>query len=177
MKLFNIKKEIAFIEKDININIDGLGIVMYSPKTVSYIKEGTDFLNDEFIKPEDVSKHVMDCDITGFCTGSPGNYILKIRYGYPSEEIESEYNIITRLGLKVKDNKVNFVDLYFLSGWNKEVNNEQIINVNNGFYHITCLTKKPESGKYGDNQVIYIYFNKLNSKPKLKYKGVPILYK
>ena len=48
MVLFDLfsKNKNLFVEKDIIIDIDGLGIAFYSPKTVSYIKKDYDFLNN-----------------------------------------------------------------------------------------------------------------------------------
>lgn len=179
MGLFDLfsKKKNLFVEKDIIIDIDGLGIAFYSPKTVSYIKKDYDFLNNEFMKPEDIANHIMKCDISAFCTGSPGKFILKIRKGNPSNEKYNEYDIVTRLGINVKDNRINFVDLFWLSSWDTDVSSEQTIELDNGYYYITAMTKIPESKKYGDNQIIYLYFDKVNSKPKLKYYGAPILFK
>lgn len=45
-------------EKDINIEIDGMGIVMYSPKTVEGIPQGYDYLSNEYSIPGQVAEHL-----------------------------------------------------------------------------------------------------------------------
>lgn len=175
--ILNRKQDKVFKEKEIIMEIDGPGIAFYSPKTVSFIKKDYDFLNNDFMKPEDIANHVMKCDISAFCTGSPGKYILKIREGNPTLELLSEFDIITRLGIIVKDNKINFVDLFWLSSWDTEIPDDQVLKIDNGKYYITSMTKLPESKKYGDNQIIYMYFDKTRSMPRLKYKGAPMLFR
>ena len=58
--------------------------------------------------------------------------------------------------------------------WNAECPNNQFVEVENGFYHITLCSNIPESEVLGDNQEIFVYLNKLDTMPKLKYAGVPI---
>ena len=76
-----------FQEKDIDLMIDGMGIVFYSPETNKDIPEGYDFFGKEYEKPEDVVKHIKMGDVVGFCTGTGGNFTLKFREGYPNEEL------------------------------------------------------------------------------------------
>ena len=47
-----------FEEKDIELCIDGMGIVFFSPKTTKDIPEGIDFFNQEYSAPADVSAHL-----------------------------------------------------------------------------------------------------------------------
>ena len=51
------KKKMYFEEKDIELCIDGMGIVFFSPKTTKDIPEGMDFFNQEYSAPADVSAH------------------------------------------------------------------------------------------------------------------------
>lgn len=105
--------------------------------------------------------------MVGFCTGSPGDYILKFRQGYPDAHIETTYLIGIRLGICVDDGKIYIRDLYELMEWNKECDENMQINVKNGIYHITLQTQIPDSGIVGDNQVIYVYLNELDEMPQL----------
>ena len=91
----------AFKEKDIHLSIDGMGIVFYSPETNKNIPEGCDFFNEEYSKPEDVSKHIKKGDVVGFCTGSSGTYTLRFREGYPAESLLEEYSVAIRLGIDI----------------------------------------------------------------------------
>ena len=81
-----------FEEKDIELCIDGMGIVFFSPKTTKDIPEGIDFFNQEYSAPADVSAHLKKGDVVGFCTGSGGDFILKFREGYPDDRINNEYS-------------------------------------------------------------------------------------
>lgn len=164
-----------FAEQDMELVIEGMGIVMYSPKTVSGIPEGYDYFNHEYALPEQVAEHIKKGDMVGFCTGSGGSYTLKIREGYPTGELEEEYPTAIRLGIDVQDDKICFIDLFWLTEWYDECPPEQILKIEKGYYHITLLTRKPETGRWGDHQVIYVYLNKLASMPELNWNGVPQL--
>ena len=53
---------------------------------------------------------------------------------------------------------------------------DQILSLPDGYYHITACTKRPESGYRGDDQIICLYFNKLEEMPELTWPGVPYLF-
>lgn len=89
-----------FEEKDIELCIDGMGIVFFSPKTTKDIPEGIDFFNQEYSAPADVSAHLKKGDVVGFCTGSGGDFILKFWEGYPDDRINNEYSVSARLGIR-----------------------------------------------------------------------------
>ena len=165
-----------FVEKDITLETEGMGIVMYSPKTVKGILEGYDYLSNEYTIPSQVAEHLKKGDMVGFCTGSGGNYILKVRKGYPDSEISEQYPISIRLGIDIQDNKMCFIDLFWLMEWYDDCPAEQSIEIENGYYHITLLTCKPASGIWGDSQIIYVYLNKLSTMPELTWQGVPELF-
>lgn len=164
------------ISEDIKLFTDGMGIVIYSPKVMSSTEEGSDFLTDEFFEPSDVAAHIKAGDITGFCTGSGGEFNLKIREGYPDGDISEEYPVAIRLAIKVEDRKLSFIDLFWLSEWSNDIPEDQTITVDDGIYHLTVLTRQPESGIWGDDQDIYIYMNKLEEMPELRWEGVPMLF-
>ncbi len=164
------------ISKDISIYIDGLGIVFYSPDMVTDIAVGNNFLMQEFNRPADIGAHIRKGDITAFCTGTPGQFKLHFRSGYPDEIINEEYPVDIRLGLQVKGGKIHVIDLYWLMEFTPECPQEQVVEVKDGFYHITALTRKPDSGRWGDNQTIYIYLNELPEMPELTWNGAPSLF-
>lgn len=166
-----------FAEKDIHLEIEGMGIVMYSSQTVQGIPKGYDYLSNEYTEPGQVAEHLRNGDMVGFCTGSGGNYLLKIREGYPSAEIDEKYPISVRLGLEVKDNRVCFIDLFWLMEWYDDCPEEQCLRIGNGYYHVTLSTNKPASGIWGDNQIIYVYLNRLPAMPQVAWQGVPQLFK
>lgn len=164
-----------FAKKDIKLSIDGMGIVMYSPKTVAGIPEGYDYFHNEYALPKQVAEHIKKGDMVGFCTGSGGEYTLKIRKGYPSEALTEEYPLAIRLGIDVQDDQICFIDLFWLTEWYNECPLEQTLKIKKGYYHITLLTRKPETGRWGDHQVIYVFLNRLPSMPELTWTGIPLL--
>lgn len=163
-------------EKDINLEIEGMGIVMYSPKNMEEIPEGYDYLTNEYNRPQQVAEHLRKGDVVGFCTGSGGRYNLKVRSGYPSAEIEKENPISIRLSIEVKDEQICFIDLFWLMEWYNDCPKEQCVNVPNGYYHVTILTSKPQTNIWGDNQEIYIFLNAIEEMPQLTWTGVPQLF-
>lgn len=165
-----------FEEKNIELSIDGMGIVFYSPETTKDIPEGIDFFKKEFTNPDDVAEHLKKGDIVGFCTGSGGDFLLKYRKGYPDEDILKEYSICARLGIDIKDDKLCMIDLFWLMEWSSNCPEEQILYIEPGYYHITLCTKCPDSGIWGDNQTIYVYLNKMNEMPAINWSGVPQLF-
>lgn len=165
----------GFANKEIALSTEWPGIVIYSPGAV-VCDEGDDYFTKEFNTPEKVAAHLQKGDIIGFNTGSSGDYRLKIREGYPSEELLKEYQVAIRLALKVDGGKVSVIDLLWLTEWSDEVPEEQAIGMPDGIYHVTVLTKKPESGIWGDNQEIYIFFKSVDAMPELKWTAVPCLF-
>lgn len=161
--------------KEIKLDISGLGIIIYSDFAVKHIKEDEDYFSSHYESDRQVLKHVYKGSIVGFCTSSPGSYTLKIKDGYPDENEIELYEFTMRLGIQVKGGRVYFRDLYDLMEWTHQCQEDQIMDLSDGFYHITLCTNIPETGVIGDNQIINIYFNKLDKMPKLKFDGVPTL--
>ena len=160
---------------DLRLSTDGAGIVLYSEKAIT-CDEGGDYFSKEFSTPEMVAEHISKGDIIGFNTGSSGEYDIKIRSGYPSKEMLAEYPIAIRLALDVKGEKVNIIDVLWLSEWSDVVPKEQTILLEEGIYHVTVMTKKPDSGIWGDNQEIYMFFKNIDEMPYMAWKGVPYLF-
>jgi hypothetical protein len=161
---------------DMPIVIDGMGIVFYSDKATEHIKEGEDYLSTKYSKPEQVAEHIRRGDIVGFCTGSSGDYMLKFRSGYPNTNLMEQYPVSARLAIVVDGGKISVIDLFWLMDWSTECPSEQQIEIEDGIYHITLLTKIPETEIWGDNQIIYVYLNRLDKMPELSWQGVPQLY-
>lgn len=162
------------LNKDLILDINGLGMIMYSDFATSHIAEGEDYFSRNYQTPQQVANHIMDGSIVGFCTSSPGRYILKLRSGYP---IASDLNLAEfklRLGIEIRDGRMCIRDLYDLMNWKKNCPSSQHIELENGFYRITLYGDVPSSGVLGDNQVIYVYLSRLDSMPELRYEGVPM---
>lgn len=163
------------VKKDILLEIDGLGVIMYSPDAVSFIQENEDYLTTKYLTAKQVSEHVNAGTIIGLGTGSPGTYILKIRSGYPDEAILDSSDYVLRLGIKVNEGTVYFRDLYDLMEWTSECPNDQSIQLEDGNYHVTVYSNLPQSKIRGDGQEIHIFFKQLDAFPAIKYNGVPTL--
>lgn len=162
-----------FHEQVLTLSTDGPGIVMYSDANMSYVSEGEDFFSKEFQNPDNVAEHIRKGDIIGFNTGSSGTYNITVRTGYPSEKVLEEYPIAIRLALDVKGGSVSVIDLFWLTEWSSEVPDEQKIFLPDGIYHVTVMTRKPDSNIWGDNQKIFMYFNRIEEMPQLTWRGVP----
>lgn len=163
------------LKQEINISITGLGVVLYSPFAVDQIKDGEDYLTSNFWHPEKVAEHVNACQLSAFCTGSPGKFRLNLTDGiYPENDINNAMAKI-RLGIEVRDQTLCFRDLYDLMEWTPACPSEQVISMPNGFYLLTVFTQLPDSGILGDNQTITIHFQPVQSRPALAWNGVPDL--
>ena len=164
-----------FHEQMLTLSTDGPGIILYSDANMNYVPEGEDFFSKEFSAPDKVAEHIQKGDIIGFNTGSPGVFDITVRTGYPSEKMLEEYPIAIRLALDVKGGSVSVIDLFWLTEWSSEVPNEQKIFLPDGIYHVTVMTRTPDSNIWGDHQKIFMYFNRIEEMPQLTWRGVPSL--
>jgi hypothetical protein len=157
------------------LDIAGLGFIIYSPFAAAAIRPGENYLEKEFVDPAQVEKQALEGKIVGVSTGTPGRFLLEIRKGYPANEGLEEYNYALRLGVEVRDRTLCIRDLYDLMQWSPECPVNQRIDLDDGYYHVTLLSRKPESGFLGDDQEVLVYLQKLSEMPKLRYNGVPTL--
>ena len=160
----------------VHLDIDGMGIVFYSAETMKDVIPNTDFLSSEFTSPQQIANHIKKGDITAFCTGSSGSFDIHFFEGYPSVDILEKFPVSIRLALDVQGGSIQFCDLFWLSKWNTDFPKNQMIELPDGYYEMTVCTCLPESGCWGDEQTIYIYFNKVDKMPELTWTGVPYLF-
>lgn len=158
---------------DLLLNINGMGIIIYSDYAVSQIAEGEDYFSNNYYDSEQVLNHIYNGTIVGFCTSSPGTYILKIREGYPAKTDLDISEFKLRLGICVKGKRIYFNDLFALMNWKTDYTDMPTLELEDGYYHITLLGNVPNSGILGDNQELLVYLNKLDMMPELKYNGIP----
>jgi hypothetical protein len=71
------------MDYEMRVSIGGMGIVLFSAKTMSYVSEGIDFMMTAFMQAEDIAGHINKGDITGFCTGSGGDFDMHFLSGAP----------------------------------------------------------------------------------------------
>lgn len=162
---------------DMKLFLDGMGIVLYSDGAVKDIKDGENYFAKEYGLPNQVASHINKGDIVGFSTGTSGDFTLKFRSGYPSIEILNQYPLCIRLAIVVEGGRICVKDLFWLMEWNNDCPVNQQIEIEDGIYHITLCTNKPQSGIWGDNQTIFVYLNRLDEMPKMNWLGVPELFR
>lgn len=156
------------------LDIAGLGIIMFSPSFLPEIENGEDYLSSNFMRPEDVQRHLQTGSLVAFATSTPGSFILRLREGYPSAADIQQSEFKLRLGIR-SDGRIIFRDLYDLLDWSDNFSVEPALELNSGIYHVTLISNPPPSGILGDRQVIYIYFNLLPAFPALATEGIPTL--
>lgn len=162
-------------ERELTLEIQGLGIVMYSPSSARHIQAGEDYLSQKYLNGEQVQPHIQAGSLVSFGTGSPGTYRLRFRDGYPGESLLSRSQARLRLGLHVVDGLVYFRDLYDLMDWNPVCPDGQTLELANGYYHVTLCTSRPASGVIGDDQLVLVYLQPLPEMPALAKTGIPSL--
>jgi len=161
--------------REIRLDIVGIGIVFHSPQSAEHIKEGTDYLASSYTSEQQVQAHIQKGDIVAFGTGSPGTFILKFHCSYPDERYLLTCDCKLRLALHCRGGKVCFRDLYELMDWQSECSPNQVIELEDGIYHVTLCSNRPPSGVLGDNQEIHMFLHKVDTFPRLAKEGIPTL--
>jgi hypothetical protein len=161
--------------KEIVLDIVGLGIVFYSPGAARHIAEGDNYLASNYTTAQQVQSHIQKGTIVGFGTASPGTFILKFHSGYPDETSLQNCDYKLRLGLHCPGGLVCFKDLYELMDWHADCPPNQVLELDDGFYHVTLCSNRPASGVLGDKQEILVYLQKLDAFPRLAKEGIPML--
>jgi hypothetical protein len=158
---------------ELTMDIAGLGLILYSPGAMPKIAPKTNFLRSGFMDPESVASHARRGDLVGFCTSSPGTYILRFHEGYPPAIELDEADFKLRLGVICKGGQLCVRDLYDLISWDPNCPANQVIPLPDGEYHVTLCGDRPSSGVLGDDQLVEVWLNPLPKFPELKIVGVP----
>jgi hypothetical protein len=161
--------------REVSLEIGGLGLILYSPPAVAHIAEGANYLQAHFWERAAVARHIMDCQLTAFCTGSPGTFRLRFKDGLPDESDFQAAEFKLRLGLQVHGGMVCVRDLYDLLAWSAECPPDQQFPVADGWYRLTVYSSRPSSGILGDGQLIEVALERVECKPALRWEGVPSL--
>lgn len=167
--------EMAQLLRQIDLDLQGLGIILYSPFAVAHIADGADYLGEHFSDPGDVARHVRECRLTAFGTGSPGRFILTFSVGEPDDGVVQAAEFKLRLGLEVRDGRFCVRDLYDLMQWSPKCPDSQRVLAEDGFYRLTVYSSSPPSGILGDDQEISVCMEPVATKPDLRWDGVPSL--
>ncbi|HZZ77950.1 MAG TPA: hypothetical protein VFE62_05510 [Gemmataceae bacterium] len=153
--------------REIEIDVSGLGIILYSPRHAAHIAEGFDYLRSSYRTLKQVQAHLQDGTIVAFYTGSPGIFFLTLHDGPPPTNRLSQCEFKLQLGLHCAGGQVNFRDLYDLMRWTSECPAEQTAQMLDGYYQVTLCSEMPESSIIGNNQSIDIYFEARNAPSEL----------
>jgi hypothetical protein len=156
----------------VRLDIDGLGIIFYSPFAVSHIAVGEDYLQRSFVESEDIVRHVNACTLSAFGTGGPGKYELIIDAGDADRDAWDRAQFKLELGLEVRDGVVCFRDLYDLLDWDPDCPAGQRIAMPDGFYRIAAYRSYAEVGRI---QPVALNFTKTDRCPSLAYTDAPHL--
>lgn len=155
------------------VDVSGLGIIIYSPFATQSISAGEDYFTASFSSGPLVSNHLRKGTIIGIATGSPGHYVISaLLGGYPAET----FDFVVRVALEVRNGIVCVRDLYDLMDWAPECPSEQRFCCPDGKYEVMAYSNRPASGIIGDNQSILLTFNEISEIPELSQDGIPILY-
>src|SRR5262249_1383943 len=146
---------------DIRLHINDVGIIFFSPESVKHIEEGEDYFTANYSTPDKVLSHVLQGTLVGFCTGTPGDFILRFHCGYPDNAYLKHCEFALRLGFRCVGGTVCFRDLHDLRAWSKSCLPQQTLSLPDGTYHVTVCSDRPDSGTLGDDQLIDIYFQPL----------------
>jgi hypothetical protein len=160
---------------EMNLQICGLGFIMYSEPAVAHIPIGADYLQEHFWQGVDVARHVMQGGLTTFCTGTPGRFKLRFTVGEPNENAVEAAEFKLRLALDIQGGVLCVRDLYDLMHWSSECPKEQQLAISDGWYRLTVFSSSPDSGILGDGQTIDIRLEPTANKPRINWDGVPHL--
>lgn len=159
----------------IELELDGLGVILYSPFAVAQIHEGEDYLGEHFTAADEVNQHIEAGTLVGFGTGSPGTFKLHFLRGVPTEDELARHEFKLRLAIEIRDRTLCVRDLYDLMEWRVHCPEHQQLEVDDGFYRITVCSDVPESGVLGDDQAVFVYLDPSRELPRVRHEGVPIL--
>jgi len=163
--------------KTINLSITGLGFIIYSPFAVAHIAEGEDYFSNHHMYADQIVEHTNKGTIVDIATGTPGDFILHLFQGIPDYQETDEQRIMLQLGLKVRSCEVHIRDVYDLMAWTRQPPSEQVVTLEDGFYSLIVDSRRPESGVWGDYQVVNMYFEPTFELPIFDYNDFPLLYK
>ncbi len=155
-----------------HLTIEGLAIIFYSPWAVQHIRPGADYLQEAFLEPPDIARHVNASSLTGFGTGGPGDYELIVSLDPPDAEELRRAQFQLELGLEVRDGTVCFRDLYELIHWTPDCPPGQSLRLDDGYYRVIAHTT---FAPVGETQRIHLSLLPVPERPELHFTGAPEL--
>lgn len=159
----------------VKLRVDGLGLILYSPFAVESIPEGDDYYSTNHLYADQVVQHTNRGTLVDIATGTPGRFLLHVYLGRPRPEGVQAGDPILQLGIEVRDRQVHVRDVNDLMDWSRDTPPTQIISLDDGFYALTATSRRPDSGIWGDNQRINLYFDRVERLPELHFEDIPSL--
>jgi hypothetical protein len=155
----------------IHLPVSGLGIIAYSPFAMAHVPQGENYLESNFLEPEDIARHVNACTLTGFGTGGPGEFELIVHDELDAVAMRhAQFSV--ELGIEVRDEQVCFRDLYDLIRWDRTCPPGQSVGMPNGYYRIVAYTTY---APVGQSQPVTFAFLSEEERPTLHFTGAPEL--
>ncbi len=161
--------------KEVDIILEGLGFILYSPINIPSIESGENFLSSRYRVADQVEPFVQAGSLVGFETGTPGKFLLRFVLGEIDAAIYSESDMRLTLGLVVVGGYFYVRDLYDLIYWEPDCWDEQRVDVDDGMYTLMVCSRTPISGVLGDNQIITVFMRRTDQLPDLSNVGIPSL--
>lgn len=151
------------------------GILLYSPFAAAHIQEGENYFDPQYSQPQQVAAHVRKGTLVAFQTEEPGTFVLRFFLGNPDRGEAAGYPFQIALGIEVRDRMLCVRDVDDLCAWVGDCPEHQQIAVDDGFYHLLLLSRRPPSGELGDDQEILIFLEPRSALPAIVWPGVPAL--
>jgi hypothetical protein len=165
----------AELLKKLDLPVDGLGILLYSPASAAHIQSGEDYFAAHYADEAQVQTHVQRGTLVGVGTGSPGDFVVELLLGAPDDATIQRFEYKYRVGLEVRDRTLCVRDLLDLSEWEPQCPDDQCVHLESGYYRGTLLSSRPGSGVVGDGQLIQVYLEATDQMPELAREGIPYL--
>lgn len=121
------------------IEIDGLGFIIYSEGAISHINEGENYLESHFMDGEEVVDSINKGEIIGISTGSSGECVFEWIEGEPKPEFYESHDFAFQVPINVTGGKIIIRDLYDLADWTKEPPVNQVLEIEDGLYSIIVV--------------------------------------
>ena len=163
------------VPQTIRLQINGLGMIMYSPKSVTHISPGENYFKSNFGSGDQAMEHLKKGSILGLNTGT-GDFNINVFWHPPPAKIAPD-DIVLAFAIIVDGGAIIFRDLEDLTEWEPMPPPNQTVMANDGIYHLTLWTRTPHSGIIGDNQDIDVFIKPIDKFPsRFGYTGVPSIF-
>lgn len=159
------------------IEIDGLGFIIYSEGATNHIKENENYLENSFTRGKDVIGSINRGEIIGISTGSSGECVFEFREGEPKPNFYENHDFAFQVPLNVEGGKIIIRDLYDLLNWTKEVPSNQVLEVEDGLYSIIVVGSLQDVDYCLRTKDIYLFLVKDDDAFMAQWNEIPCLFR